>query len=129
MAQSLFAKLVLGEILRVGKTVGIDHQDVARMEFERGGLIRRKREHSQRHATREQLLYFARGRAEQIDHVVARVQKLSLALGVQEKQNKCDEAVRRSPLAEEFVHAIEDLSGPLRRPEFRSDRSLGERAE
>ena len=41
IAQSLFAKLFRGAILRIGKTVGIDYQDVARMEFERGGLIRR----------------------------------------------------------------------------------------
>jgi hypothetical protein len=50
-------------------------------------------EHSQGHATREQLLYLARGRAEQIEQVVARAQKLSLAMGIQEEQSECDEAV------------------------------------
>jgi hypothetical protein len=34
MAQSLFAKLFFGAILRVGKAVGIHYQDVARMECE-----------------------------------------------------------------------------------------------
>ena len=100
------------------------------MEFERGGLNTMKMgTFPSRHATRVQFLDLAGGRAEQVDHGVARAQKLTLALGVQEEQSECDEAVRRGSVAEEFVHAVEDLSGPQRRPELRVNRSLGERAE
>ena len=82
LQQSFLSEHFFPLVLRVGKAVGIHHQNVSLIETEGAGFIRGEIEHPQEIGVGDQLFDFSRGGTEQIGWIMSRADELPRAMRV-----------------------------------------------
>ena len=93
LPKSLFLKHLALRVLCIRDTIGIDDQDISRIQLEWTGIVGNRFESTQDQTLRVQLFNLIRGSTVQVDRIVASAQTLSFTLGIEGEEKEGDEGI------------------------------------